>query len=169
MTPLHIPLANLPAPVPTWTPTILHISGFSISTGYPGERIDRSDPSSRYDVDLSPPPIDANGHPTRIDALPVLVDMLARARGHAPGQHVLMRSRQDPHGWVIETWRDDGTKDQSCFSAAPIGCRTMLDFSSRPCLVTPPVPALASVDPTDPLSPRYTCVALVAARVWETA
>ena len=169
MNPLHIPLSSLPAPVQIGAPLVLPTAHGDLYAIVPPEAVPFLLAGDGWCIDLSPPPIDADGHPARIDALPVLVDMLARARGHAPGQHVLMRSRQDPHGWVIETWRDDGTKDQSCFSAAPIGCRTMLDFSSRPCLVTPPVPALASVDPTDPLSPRYTCVALVAARVWETA
>lgn len=179
MTPLHIPLANLPAPVPTWTPTILHISGFSISTGYPGERIDRSDPSSRYDVDLSPPPIDANGNPTRIDALPVLVDMLARAMGHPEGVRVFRGGSIRPSAWTLETWAHGENVSTFTLFTHDVGAPhdgtthggwTMAATETREIIRRlPRIPALASIDLTDPNAHRLALVALLAARVWETA
>ena len=181
MNPLHLPLSLLPGPVPMWTPGHYHSEVALMPSMRPSH--DRAcwtvsvrpieeelAPIERLSVDLSPPPIDANGNPTRIDALPVLVGMLARARGHAPGQSALYCVNPNTKAWLLETVHSNGSRDMSFFGPVDAGLRALAKFvPGQPAMATPPVPALASVPLTDPNATRLALAALFEARVWETA
>lgn len=192
MTPLHIPLTLLPAPVPMWTPGVFRVPDgatyFQVAICYPTEDGDmwvmeanrlgrppiRLDiPASDVLVDLTPPPLYPDGNPTRVDALPVLVGMLARAMGHPEGQATLTLS-VEAWGpcWTLLTAWFDGRERQAThmFFAGPSGCGGWkMNGISAPTNVCGPLPALASIDLADPNATRLALAALFAARVWETA
>lgn len=183
MTPaLLVPLSSLPAPAPSGMPIAWPSAG-SVTTSIVGptglSRTFIHVPG--WMVDLSPPPLDTNGHPTRIDALPVLVGMLARAMGHPEGQHALHAIQRRVSGVVVTFWmlfttpvmsyvQDPRAYTETTFSVINVGATTSTNHGAAPRGgYGPGVPALATIDPTDPLAPRLALVALFAARVWETA
>ena len=168
MTPLLIPLTSLPATVPMWTPGAIRETtgrlvygciaigieshflvsplGHAERRGCLGVRTTAEGQDAHLFVDLSPPPLDAAGHPTRVDALPVLVDMLARAMGRPEGQHTLRRGMGIAWLWRLETATLDGV--------------VTYGFERTEALMT--------VDMSSPLADRFALAALLAARVWET-
>ena len=163
MNPLHLPLSLLPGPVPMWTPGILQYPDcppHSVSIGYPSQDgamwimeannlgrppIHLAAFASDVFVDLSPPPIDANGHPTRVDALPVLVGVLARAMGHPVGTSSLRRGRGIAWSWRLDTVTADGVETTG-----------FPDFDM-----------FAHFDIDDPLADRLAAVAILNAKPWE--
>lgn len=161
MTPLYIPLTSLPAPVPMWTPVLLdgrdpYAVIYADDSGEEflccpagkwycyGPGVATYGPE-RLAVDLSPPPLDPNGHPTRIDALPVLVGMLARAMGRPEGHHLFRSGMGIAWLWRLET-------------ATPEGVVTY-GFERTE--------ALMRIDMSSPLADRFAVAALFTARVWE--
>ena len=193
MNPLHIPLALLPGPVPMWTPGSLDggsgcaimqtfNDGESYRTCPDDEYIQYTDGVNTYDadrlyIDLTPPPLDAQGWPTRVDALPIVVWMIAKAMGHPDGTTVFRAGRMRPDAWGLETWRHG--EDVSTFTlfthdiGAPHdgtthGGWTMAATEQREILRRlPRIPALASINLTDPLAVRLAAVAILNAKPWE--
>lgn len=176
MTPLHIPLSILPASVPTGITLVLPTAHSNVYTVATPETAPFLLSADGWCLDLSPPPI-VDGHPTRIDALPVLVGMLARAMGHPEGQHVFRTGSMRPDAWALETWARG--QDSSTFTlfthdiGAPHdgtqhGGWTMAATETREIIRRlPRIPALASIDLTDPNAYRLALAALFTARVWE--
>lgn len=172
---LLIPLSGLPAPVPAGTPGILDgdVPVFILdmhddetySIIHPDWMFFPPPTAARLSADLSPPPLDSAGHPTRIDALPVLVDMLARAMGHPEGWHTLTPSTVTGW-WNLSSYTDGPIRRMiSTIRSDDTSWTRSDDGYAR---AVPSVPALASINLTSPLAPRLALVALFAARVWET-
>jgi hypothetical protein len=122
-------------------------------------------------VDLTPPPLDASGNPTSVDALPILVGMLARAMGHPEGQATFTLSAEawGPCWTLLTAWFDDRERQAThMFFARPSGGGGWkMNGISAPTNVCGPIPALASIDLTGPNAHRLALVALFTARVWE--
>ena len=163
MTPLHLPLSLLPGPVPMWTPGILQYPDcppHSVSIDYPsqdgamwimesacaGHRPILLESASSYVyIDLTPPPRDSDGWPTRVDALPIVVGMVARAMGHPVGTSSLRRGRGIAWSWRLDTVTADGVETTG-----------FPDFDM-----------FADVAIDDPLADRLAAVAILNAKPWE--
>lgn len=179
MNPLHIPLPSLPAPVQIGAPLVLPTAHGNLYAIVPPEAAPFLLSGDGWCIDLSPPPIDADGNPTRVDALPVLVDMLARAVGHPEGVRVFRGGSIRPSAWTLETWAHGENVSTFTLFTHDVGAPhdgtthggwTMAATETREIIRRlPRIPALASIDLTDPNATRLALVALLAARVWETA
>ena len=189
MNPLHIPLATLPGPVPVGCP-VYHPKYGSGVLSEPDEDGEYVAVFTCHEVildsphvvraivhacnmpgvcaDLTPPPLDAQGWPTRIDALPVVVDMIARAMGHPEGQSALTSNTEGT--WALHTrWCDGQPRSaEHRFNPDPIrGGVWRMGGINAPVRVSDPVTALASINPTDPLAARLAAVAILNAKPWE--
>ena len=181
---LMLPLDCLPGLVPVGAPAVWR--GESdwtvISVGHDEVHIVRHagdddicngwEPLVDLALDLSAPPVDAQGWPLRIDGADVVAGMLARALGLDPSGGVLWR-RAGASEWRLMVNRPGGQQ------AGP----ARLDSTERRFVVQAPVsdwgytrgterlwvevPALATIDPSDPDAARLALAAVMRARVWE--
>lgn len=161
---LLIPVSDLPGPLPLGAPAVCRVVIEGIHDDERTLRLMSPDdaasmvldlhpslvPRARpiYYLDLTPPPLDANGWPTRIDGLDVAAGMLAHAFGSG-GPAWLERVGDDV--WQIRAPYAIFTT----FCARPVGMGWIH------------VAALADIDPTDPLADRLAMAACFRARVWE--
>lgn len=160
---LLIPLADLPGPVPVGAPGAYdHSSGprACVIVGHANGEVqalcERTGGGqwavtawpSQYWLDLSPPPLDAAGWPTRIDGLDVAAGMLARALGR--GAYAGVR-------WV-------GISEGRYWLSADVGSYFVGRGGGAD---TYEIPALLEIDRADVLAPRLAMAAVFRARVWE--
>lgn len=115
-----------------------------LGVGWCGE-LDRRLPKDLA-VDLSPPPLDAAGWPARVDALPIVAGMVARAMGEDSREGV--------------TWRFGGKDDWRLFIIMING--ESFTFGEKQ------VPTLAHIDPAHPHADRLALIEVVRAGPWRT-
>lgn len=168
MTPdLMIPPSWLPGPLPMGAPvvatadTLAEWAPLTIGAGWRGVALpdrevawldDRGEAwgvappdDGAVALDLTPPAVDANGYPLCVDGLDVAVALLGRALGMAERPRwAEFRAKPFPH-LALEGLRG-----------------AYGDLSEME------VPALADIDPADPLATRRAVIEVFRRRVWET-
>lgn len=160
---LLIPLSDLPGPVPEGAPRLYQTpTGDWMLWDALGRRCSSSDPDGwtwqeraltetwPVAIDLSRPPVDANGYRTRIDGADVAAGMLARA--------YRMDLRQLGLG---VTWRHVAP---GLWELSVCGWGLVFGVDGRASVI---VPALADIDPTDPDAARLALAAVIKAKPWE--
>lgn len=194
-TDLLIPLAGLPGPVPEGAPVVatqdatlfLPAAGdWRIKAGWRGtvlggDHIGWCDEDGKatllWDIaedcgvrlDLSRPPADANGWPTRVDGFDVAAALLARAMGLDPAGGVIWR-RIGRSDWRLSV-REPGGQQAGSPSLDQYERRFVAELLS-PALSSiqrmeglwVAVPALADIDPKDPDADRLALVAVIKAK-----
>ena len=147
---LMLPLDCLPGPVPVGAPVYIRDSGAdapSYVTGRAGAMLRLSGGSVGHFkpwcllLDISAPPVDAQGWPLRIDGADVVAGMLARAMGK-------------------------GMSGQF-FAVGDLGYMLRGGLGQVAYLTHHQVSALATIDPADPDAARLALAAVMRARVWE--
>ena len=146
---LLVPVSLLPGPLPAGAPQAGRCECSPEPVALPAGVLYGCCGTEEYALDLSPPPTDAAGWPMRIDGLDVAAGMLARAMGRGGPDSVTL----GPDGLVF--WFDDG---EPCTEVHIDGVVYRID-SER-------VPALADIDPADPLAPRLAMAAVLRAQPW---
>lgn len=161
---LLLPLDCLPGPVPVGAPVsaVRGIDGerrTGVATEWHprnGLRVAWPDGAVYYlcsedagALDLSRPPVDADGYPTRVDGADVAAGMLARA--------YRMDLRQLGLG---VTWRHVAP---GLWELSVCGWGLVFGVDGRASVI---VPALADIDPTDPDADRLALAAVILAAPW---
>jgi hypothetical protein len=168
---LLIPVTALPSPVPKGAP----IAEYWGCIEHGPQSLDRwrwshcrhedhdteAVECSTYDaLDLSPPPLDPAGFPLRIDGLDVAAGMLARVYCGVPvgpASFVIYDAR-------LQTWQLSALYWSGRLFASD--ARYYGAYHDQ--YPVPAIPALADIDPTDPLAPRLAMVAIMRAGPWSS-
>ena len=158
MNPLHLPLAQLPGPAPVvwrgesdWMVLAVgHDEALIVRHAGDDDICHGWEPLADLALDLTDPPADTQGHPTRIDGLDLAAGMLARAMGLDPRGGVSWGRHSDLPNWTLAGGhRANGYAWSPTFAAGRGG-----------------IPALADIDPANPHADRLAMIAVFAAAPW---